>query len=126
MAPAERKRPTGGVSAPSRCHGVRICFPLSSATFRSKSCTSSSVISLFRSRAGCEFELEPDLSLTSARGVELNALGRLQIVRVGKGDFGEAQRKEVRSGDDDKAGVLAAGAARTREWRSRGCMIARV
>lgn len=30
MAPAERWRATGGASDPSRCHGARVCFVLSS------------------------------------------------------------------------------------------------
>lgn len=31
IAPAERGRLTGGVSEPSRCHGVLLCFSLSSS-----------------------------------------------------------------------------------------------
>ena len=37
MAPAENWRATGGLSDPSRCHGVRVCFSLSATIFRSNS-----------------------------------------------------------------------------------------
>jgi hypothetical protein len=36
MAPALLSRATGGTSLPSLCHGVRICFPLSSLSFLAK------------------------------------------------------------------------------------------
>jgi hypothetical protein len=35
MAPALRVRATGGKVAPSRCHGVRICFCFEDAAMRS-------------------------------------------------------------------------------------------
>jgi hypothetical protein len=52
MAPALLCRATGGVSLPSLCHGVRICFPLSSWSFFAKWSFSSCVMLLLSSEAG--------------------------------------------------------------------------
>lgn len=57
MAPALRCRATGGKSLPSLCHGVLICFPLSSWSFLAKWSFSSWVMLLLSSEAGLALEL---------------------------------------------------------------------
>lgn len=57
MAPALLCRATGGWSLPSLCHGVRICFPLSSASLFAKWSFSSCVMLSLSSDAGRALEL---------------------------------------------------------------------